>query len=163
MDRFCSYLESSQIPLGENDSGVYHPPPPLPAARGRGGGQGSQKCENVDPNRTFQNSDLSSAMVSDTTCVAYGTHTHSRKLRSAAEALQPSRQRRIRFMSTKSPIQHSVIWIQDRKLMTCHINCCESLSRGTYQLKYYSRTLKQPKWHSFSGYEHPQSKSGQLG
>ena len=47
--------------------------------------------------------------------------------------------------------------------MTCQINRCESLSRGTYRLKYYSRTLKQPKWHSFSGYEHPQSKSGQLG
>ena len=47
--------------------------------------------------------------------------------------------------------------------MICQINRCESLSRGTYRLKYYSRTLKQPKWRSFSGYEHPQSKTGQLG
>ena len=80
---------------GKTILGFITHPHLYPRPVGGVGDQGSQICEYVDPNRTFQNSDLSSAMVSDTTCVAYGTHTHSRKLRSAAEGLQPSRQRRI--------------------------------------------------------------------
>ena len=84
LGRFCSYLESSQILLGENDFWDHHPPPPLPATP-REGGSGLSESENVDPNRNFQNSDLSIVMVSGTSCVVYGTHKPSRRHLSAVD------------------------------------------------------------------------------
>ena len=93
----CAHIwRAARYYWGKTIFGVITHPHPYPRPPGRGGA-GLSESENVDPNRKFQNSDLSIVMVSGTSCVVYGTHKPSRRHLSAVEGLERGGQGRIQL------------------------------------------------------------------